>query len=50
MDFGPGALADVSVGLELVTQNMLLAIEPTHVIHTALEERSGVHLADTLPG
>lgn len=50
MDFGAGALADISVGLELVTQYMLLAIELTHVIHTALEEWSGIHHIDTLPG
>lgn len=50
MDFGSSALAGISVGLELVTQNMLLAVELAHVIHTALEERSGIHHTYTLPG
>ena len=50
MDFGPRTLASISVGLELITQYMLLAIEPTHVIYTALEEWSGIHHIDTLPG
>ena len=50
MDFGSSTLASISVGLELITQYMLLAAEPTHVIHAALEERSGIHHADTLPG
>ena len=50
VDFGSGALAGVGVGLELVTQHMLLALELAHVIHTALEERSGIHHTDTLPG
>lgn len=49
MDFGSSALASISVGLELVTQYMLLAIELTHVKHTALEEWSGIHHIDTLP-
>ena len=50
VDFGSSTLASISVGLELITQYMLLAAEPTHVIHAALEERSGIHHADTLPG
>ena len=50
VDFGPSTLASISVGLELITQYMLLAIEPTHVIYAALEEWSGVHHIDTLPG
>lgn len=50
VDFGSSALASISVGLELVTQYMLLAIELTHVKHTALEEWSGIHHTDTLPG
>lgn len=50
MDFGSGALAGVSVGLELVTKYMLLTIELTHVIHTTLEEWSGIHHVDTVPG
>lgn len=49
MDFGSGALAGISVSLELVTQYMLLAIELTHVVHTALEEWSRIHHIDTLP-
>ena len=50
MDFGSSTLAGISVGLELVTQHILLAVELTHVIHTALEEGSGIHHIDTLPG
>lgn len=49
VDFGSSTLASISVGLELITQYMLLAIEPTHVIYAALEERSGIHHIDTLP-
>lgn len=49
MNLGSGALAGISVGLKLVTQYMLLTIELTHVIHTALEEWSGIHHTDTLP-
>lgn len=49
MDFGSSALTDISVGLELVTQYMLLAIKLTHVIHTALEEWSGIHHMDAVP-
>lgn len=50
MDFGSSALACISVGLELVTQYMLLAIELTHVIHTALEEWSRIDHTDALSG
>lgn len=50
MDFGSSTLAGICVGLELVTQYMLLAIELTHVIYTALEEWSGIHHTDTVPG
>lgn len=50
MDFGSSTLAGISVGLELVTQYILLAIKLTHVIHTALEEGGGIHHTDTLPG
>lgn len=50
VDFGSSALTGISVGLELITQHMLLAVELTHVIHTALEEGSGIHHTDTLPG
>lgn len=50
MNFGSGTLAGISVSLELITQDMLLAIELTHVKHTALEEWSRIHHTDTLPG
>lgn len=50
MNFGSSTLAGICVGLELVTQYMLLAIKLTHVIYTALEEWSGIHHTDTFPG
>ena len=46
---GPCTQAGVSVGLEVVTQHLLLAHEATHVIHTALEERTRVHRRYALP-
>lgn len=49
MDLGPSSLAGVSVGLKLVTQHMLLPIKLTHVIHTALEERSRINDGYALP-
>lgn len=48
VDGDSGALAGVSVGLELVTQNMQLPVELTHVVHTTLEERFRVHHTNTL--
>ena len=50
MDCGSSTLACSSVGLELVTKYVLLAIELTHVKHTALEEWSGIHHSETLSG
>lgn len=50
VDFGPGAVAGVGVGLQLVAQDALLTAEPTHVVHAALEERRGIHHSDALPG
>lgn len=44
------SLASISVGLELVTQHFLIAVELTHVEHTTSEERSGVYDRDALPG
>lgn len=49
VDFGSSTMTCVSVGLELVTQHVLLAVELTHVIHTALEEWSGINYTDALP-
>lgn len=48
IDDRSSSLASISVGLELVTQHFLIAIEPTHVEHTISEERNGVYNA--LPG
>lgn len=48
MDCGSSILACCSVGLELVTQYVLCAIELTHVIHTALEERSRIYHSQAL--
>lgn len=49
MNLGSGMLADVCVGLQLVTEHMLLPVELAHVVNTALEERNGIDHTDALP-
>ena len=48
--FGPGIMTGCSVGLQLVTQQALLAVVATHVVDTAPEEGVRHDLADALPG
>lgn len=50
MDFGPSIKASGCVGLELVTQDLLLTVELAHVIHTTLKEWCWIHHIDTVPG
>jgi len=45
---GPGAVAGVGVGLQLVAQQALIPGGETHVEHAAPEEGLGVHLGDAL--
>lgn len=49
MDFGTSTEASSCVCLELVTQHLLLTVEPTHVIHTALKEWRWIHHGNTIP-
>lgn len=50
MDDSSSSLASISVGLELVTQHFLIAVELTHVEHTTSDECKGVYNMDALPG
>lgn len=50
MDYCSSSLASIGVGLELVAQRFLLTVSLAHVEHTTLEERSGIHHRDAIPG
>lgn len=49
MNFDSGTVTGLRVGLQLVTQYLLLAVELAHVVHAALEEGGGIHHSDALP-
>lgn len=50
VNFSSSLLASSCVGLKLVTQNILRTVVPAHVEHTILEEGSGIHHCDAIPG